>query len=86
MKLIKDKKIYTGKEVIYRGYIRFDQKITEVGDMESFTEKAGDEEVATEGNILIPGFIDVHSHGGYGQDNMDALPGEISSMVNKMAA
>ena len=54
MKLIKDKKIYTGKEVIYRGYIRFDQKITEVGDMESFTEKAGDEEVATEGNILIP--------------------------------
>ena len=86
MKLIKDKKIYTGKEVIYRGYIRFDQKITEVGDMENFTEKTGDEEIVTEGDILIPGFIDVHSHGGYGKDNMDALPGEISSMVDKMAA
>lgn len=86
MKLIKNKEIYTGNEVIYQGYIRFDQKIAEVGNMEDFEEKADDEEIVTEGNILIPGFIDVHSHGGYGKDNMDALPEEISSMVNKMAA
>ena len=86
MKLIKNKDIYTGNEVIYQGYIRFDQKIAEVGNMEDFVEKADDEEIVTEGNILIPGFIDVHSHGGYGKDNMDALPEEISSMVNKMAA
>ena len=54
--------------------------------MEDFVEKGDDEEFVTVGNILIPGFIDVESDGGYGKDNMDALPEEISSMVNKMAA
>ena len=31
MKLIKEKKIYTGNGVIENGYIRFDEKIAEVG-------------------------------------------------------
>ena len=36
MKLIKEKKIYTGNGVIENGYIRFDEKIEEVGDMEQW--------------------------------------------------
>ena len=36
MKLIKEKKIYTGNGVIENGYIRFDEKIEEVGDMAIF--------------------------------------------------
>ena len=34
MKLIKEKKIYTGDGVIENGYIRFDEKIEEVGDID----------------------------------------------------
>ena len=32
----------------------------------------------------MPGFIDVHSHGGYGIDNMDADPEKINEMTYKM--
>ena len=42
MKLIKEKKIYTGDGVIENGYIRFDEKIEEVGDMAGFEPKEGD--------------------------------------------
>ena len=38
MKLIKEKKIYTGNGVIENGYIRFDEKIEEVGDMALFLD------------------------------------------------
>ena len=45
-----------------------------------------DEIVEVEGMYLIPGFIDVHSHGGYGLDSMDASADEIDWMVRQMAA
>ncbi len=85
MKLIKNKKMYTGKEVISDGYIRFDKQITEVGKMSDFIPEETDVEIEMKGNILIPGFIDVHSHGGYGIDNMDAAPDEINEMIHKMS-
>ena len=85
MKVIKNKKIYTGEKVIFDGYIRFDRQIAEIRDMESFVAQKDDVEEAAEGDILIPGFIDIHSHGGYGLDNMDASPEEIHEMVHKMA-
>ena len=85
MKVIKNKRIYTGEKVISDGYIRFDRQIAEIGDMENFTAQRDEMEEVTEGDILIPGFIDIHSHGGYGLDNMDASPDEIHEMVHKMA-
>ena len=84
MKLIKEKKIYTGNGVIENGYIRFDEKIEEVGDMAGFEPKEGDLEVSCAGTMVVPGFIDIHSHGGYGKDNMDATPDEIDEMVKQM--
>lgn len=84
MKLIKEKKIYTGDGVIENGYIRFDEKIEEVGDMAGFEPKEGDLEVSCAGTMVVPGFIDIHSHGGYGKDNMDATPDEIDEMVKQM--
>ena len=85
MKLLKNKRIYTGERVISDGYIRFGREIAEVGEMREFTAREEDQEIVSDGTILIPGFIDVHSHGGYGMDSMDASPEEISGMVNKMA-
>ena len=84
MKLIKEKKIYTGDGVIENGYIRFWEKIEEVGDMAGFEPKEGDLEVSCAGTMVVPGFIDIHSHGGYGKDNMDATPDEIDEMVKQM--
>ena len=84
MKLIKEKKIYTGDGMIENGYIRFDEKIEEVGDMAGFEPKEGDLEVSCAGTMVVPGFIDIHSHGGYGKDNMDATPDEIDEMVKQM--
>ena len=60
MKLIKEKKIYTGNGVIENGYIRFDEKIEEVGDMAGFEPKEGDLEVSCAGTMVVPGFIDIH--------------------------
>lgn len=85
MKLIKNKRIYTGEKVIPEGYIRYDRQIAEVGTITDFTEQKEDIETAVKGDILIPGFIDVHSHGGYGMDSMDASTDEISEMVYKMS-
>lgn len=84
MKLIKGKKIYTGNGVIENGYIRFDEKIREVGEMAGFVPEENDQEIHCGGTMVIPGFIDIHSHGGYGKDNMDASPDEIAEMVKQM--
>lgn len=76
-------KVYSGEEVIENGYIRFDQKISDIGSMEDFNEQSDDELIDVKGKMIIPGFIDVHSHGGYGTDNMDADPQKINEMVDE---
>ena len=58
----------------------------EVDDMRNFVPKEGDETIELDGEYVIPGFIDVHSHGGYGFDAMDASPEEINNMVSQMTA
>ncbi|MDN6625742.1 MAG: N-acetylglucosamine-6-phosphate deacetylase [Pisciglobus halotolerans] len=76
--------IYTGKEVIEDGYIRFDKEIIAVGKMDSF-QKEEDETVTNhQGELIVPGFIDVHSHGGYGIDSMDGDPDKLNEMIKNM--
>lgn len=72
-KLIKNVDIYTGAGVLKNGFLRFSNTIEALGSMAEFTPEADDELVqTTAGSILVPGFIDVHTHGGYGFDTMDA--------------
>lgn len=84
MKIIINAKIYTGDSFIESGYIRFDQEIQEVGSMDDYQEVENEEVIDVAGKTLVPGFIDVHSHGGYGYDTMDADPEIISKMTYKM--
>ncbi|WP_214851499.1 N-acetylglucosamine-6-phosphate deacetylase [Exiguobacterium sp. s193] len=71
MTVIINAKIYTGKTVIEQGFVRFDEVIHDIGDMTTYTE--GQESVIDlAGKQLIPGMIDVHIHGGYDVDTMDA--------------
>lgn len=76
--------IYTGKEEIKSGFIRYGKTILAVGEMKDFEEKEEDTISDVSGKIIVPGFIDVHSHGGYSWDSMDGNSEEINQMVHKM--
>lgn len=83
--VLKHAVIYTGEEKISDGYLRFDQQIQAVGPMSDYRVAPEDEVVVDlEGKMIVPGFIDVHCHGGYGFDTMDADPVKINEMVNQM--
>ena len=83
--VIKHAVIYTGTEKITDGYLRFDQQIEAVGEMSAYVCQAQDQTIIdAKGQSIVPGFIDVHSHGGYGFDAMDGKADEINEMVNHM--
>ena len=86
MKTLTHAKIYTGHSVIEKGYIRFNDQIEEIGTMDNYQALDQEEAIDVKGQIIVPGFIDVHSHGGYGSDNMDADPKDIDEMTTKMLA
>ena len=86
MKVLKNKIIYTGNGKIDNGYVRFNQRISEVDEMRNFVPQEDDEIIETDATYVIPGCVDVHRHGGYGIDSMDASAEEIDWMVRQMAA
>ncbi|MCB2804224.1 N-acetylglucosamine-6-phosphate deacetylase, partial [Listeria monocytogenes] len=71
-KVITNATIYTGKGVLENAFVRFDKQILEVGSMADFQADKAEEVIDAKGQKLVPGFIDVHSHGGYSFDAMDA--------------
>ena len=85
MKIIKDVTLYTGNGHIEDAFMRFDKTIQQVGYMADYQPKP-DDVVITEAShkIIVPGFIDVHKHGGYGFDTMDGDPEKLNQMVNRM--
>jgi len=85
-KVLKHAIIYTGLEKIDDGYIRFGKTIEAVGSMDDYVAEPDDDIEFVSGKTIVPGFIDVHSHGGYSFDSMDGNPAEINEMVNDMVA
>src|SRR5690625_716530 len=83
-KVITNAKIYTGETVLENGVIRFDHEIQAVDSMEHYQKKEDDQVIDGTAKNVIPGFIEVHSHGGYGSDTMDADPEVINEMAKKM--
>ncbi len=51
------------------------------GTPPEFPREAVDRRIDAEGRILLPGFIDVHAHGGMGHEAMDASVDGIRSMA-----
>lgn len=77
--------LYTGEQVYADGFLCFNDKILAVGPMSEYNRTASDSIIHdARGQLVVPGFIDTHSHGGYGVDAMDADPGKISEMAQKM--
>ncbi|WP_408869197.1 N-acetylglucosamine-6-phosphate deacetylase [Brochothrix campestris] len=85
MKVIKNITIYTHEAVITNGYVRFDKTIKALGSMDDYIAVADEEVInAPKGAKLIPGFIDVHTHGGYSFDTMDADSSKLEVQINSM--
>lgn len=77
--------IYTGEQenpVIKDAYIRFDKQIEAMGPMAELVLTATDEVVRADRKVIVPGFIDVHTHGAYGFDTMDGVTEDIIKMVH----
>src|SRR5690625_2556303 len=83
-KVVINAKIYTGDNVIDSGYIRFSDQVETVDSMNNYQAMKDDQLIDGSGKVIVPGFIDVHSHGGYGSDAMDADPEVIDEMNKKM--
>ena len=56
-------------------YIR-NHKLTE-----PFEESAGEEIIDAEGMLIIPGLVDIHSHGAYGEDFSDGDPKGLEKIL-----
>ncbi|MDP9750999.1 N-acetylglucosamine-6-phosphate deacetylase [Thermoanaerobacter pentosaceus] len=68
--LLKHGEIYTEKGIIYNGDVLISEdKIVEIGK-DLYNVDA--EVIDVEGKKIVPGFIDIHIHGGVGHDTMDA--------------
>ena len=55
MKVLKEKKIFTGTGVIENGYVRYGERISEVGEMREFIPREDDQVIDVEGRYVIPG-------------------------------
>ena len=75
--LIKNAKIVTSTEVIDNGFCAFSNGIIEYVGKESIN---ADKVIDWEGNYLIPGFIDLHCHGGNGYEFIDATVEQVEDI------
>jgi N-acetylglucosamine-6-phosphate deacetylase len=76
--------IYTGEKRIKNGFIRFNETITEVGSMAQYMPKHDEKALNAKGGTIIPGMIDIHIHGGFGIDTMDADPESLERLSEKL--
>src|SRR6266704_6931489 len=65
--------IYTSSRVIPNGILLIENKvISAVGDSDDIRVPPNAKKINVEEQIVCPGFIDIHVHGGGGGDTMDA--------------
>lgn len=84
MQVVINAVIYTGHEVLQGGFIRYTDKIEALGLMSQYVPQANEIIRDAKGSIVIPGMIDVHVHGGYDIDAMDANSDALVTLGKKM--
>ena len=77
--LIKNADIFVGKGFT-RGDIRFGETIEAIGSFEGPADLDG------EGCYLIPGLVDIHTHGAMGEDFSDGKRSGLPAMARYYAA
>jgi N-acetylglucosamine-6-phosphate deacetylase len=84
MTLIVHASVVTPEDVITNGWLLMrDGRIERIGRMEDGLPEGteGFGRIDAQGGWLIPGFVDVHVHGGAGHDFMDADPAGLDSIT-----
>ena len=76
---IKNAKVFVGKTFIPAD-IEFDQKILSVGKLE------GEADFDAAGMYVIPGLVDIHTHGAMGEDFSDGKADKLQMMADYYAA
>ena len=76
---IKNAKVFVGKTFIPAD-IEFDQKITAIGKLE------GEADFDAAGMYVIPGLVDIHTHGAMGEDFSDGKADKLQMMADYYAA
>ena len=71
-------RVFTGGEILETEVLVRDGRIAAIGD---HLDRAGADVVELQGNILSPGFIDVHTHGGAGVDINAASYEDLSKLA-----
>jgi len=77
--LIKNAKVFVGKSFIDAD-IRFEETITAIGNLD------GDADLDAQGCYVIPGLVDIHTHGAVGEDFSDGKPEALQPMADYYAA
>lgn len=80
--IITGAKIVTEQGIIEQGMVHIkDGVITSVQDGTANAASTAATTIDARGSWLLPGFIDVHVHGGYGADFMDASPEALDTIT-----
>ncbi len=77
--LIKNAKVFIGKSFI-KADVLFDKTILAVGNL------SGEADIDAAGAYLVPGFVDIHTHGAMGEDFSDGIAGGLPAMADYYAA
>jgi len=79
--LIKNARIVTEDSVIEQGVVRISEGVIAYVGEAGTMEASGAEVIDAGGKWLLPGFIDVHVHGGYGADFMESNPQTLDTIT-----
>ncbi len=82
--LIKGIAIVTENEVIKNGYVAINGGKISTVSTERPKESYSKEIQAPADSVLLPGMIDIHIHGGYGADTMDASFSALDTMSSRL--
>nr|WP_263312875.1 N-acetylglucosamine-6-phosphate deacetylase [Mammaliicoccus sp. Marseille-Q6498] len=80
--ILSNAKIYTEEGKIENGFIEVSNGL--IQDIQEGTYNGDKKVIDLHGQHLLPGFIDIHIHGGYGQDAMDATPETLNILSEKL--
>ncbi len=84
MKIITGCKIITPRGILENKSLIFDGRIVAVEDSGS-AEQSGAQVISAEGGYVLPGFVDIHVHGGGGYDFLDSAPEAIDTVLKTHA-
>lgn len=80
--VITNGRIYTEAQVIEKGYLVVENG--KISDIQKGDYKGHLNQIDVAGKHVLPGFIDIHIHGGYGEDAMDASYNGLNHLAKQL--